>query len=213
MILLFIGPSGSGKDTQAEFLVKDYGYKRISTGDLIRELVEGENTTEVRIRNALKKGFTPDSFVTGLLEIYMGEEESHNIVFSGSVRRFEQIQMFDDVLSKTNRKLDKVIYFDLSDEEATRRMTSRYRCPNCQRNYNLLSNPPKNGLTCDLDGTQLTRREDDTEEGMKARLAEFHKDNEKINEEYEKRGILIKIDASKGIEEVHKEILNNLNLN
>lgn len=212
MVLLFIGPSGSGKDTQAEFLVNDFGYKRISTGDLIRELVEGENTTQLRIRSALKKGFTPNSFVTGLMEMYMSEEDSQDIVFSGSVRRFEQVKLFDDVLALTNRKIDKVIYFDLSDEEATKRMTSRYRCPTCQRNYNLLSNPPKSPMICDIDRTQLTRREDDTEEGMKARLAEFHVDNDKIVKEYESKGILIKLDASKGIEQVHNDLIKSLGM-
>lgn len=212
MILLFIGPSGSGKDTQAEFLVNESNYKRISTGDLIRELIEGENTTQNRIRDNLRKGFAPDGFVFGLLEIYLAEENTQDIVFSGSVRRFSQIQLFDETLSLTNRKLDKVVYFELSDEEATQRMISRYKCPTCSRNYNLQTNPPKNGLVCDDDGAQLTRRDDDNEESMKLRLAEFHKEAESILAEYEKRGISVRLDASKTIEEVKAELFSKLGI-
>ena len=212
MILLFIGPSGSGKDTQAEFLVNQANYKRISTGDLIRELIEGENTTQNRIRENLRQGFAPDYFVFGLLEIYMSKESSKDIIFSGSVRRISQVKLFDEMLAETNRKLDKVILFELNDQEAIKRMTSRYRCPVCSTTYNLISNPPKNGLTCDLDGAQLTRRDDDNEESMKIRLAEFHKDADEIIQEYEKRGLLTRIDANRPIEEVREELFSILGL-
>jgi adenylate kinase len=212
MILLFIGPSGSGKDTQAQFLVDEANFKRISTGDLIRELIEGDNTTQNRIRENLMRGFSPDSFVFGLLEIYMMQEASENIVFSGTVRRVSQVKLFDDVLSLTDRKVDKVIIFELSDEESVERMTSRYRCPVCSKTYNLLSNPPHNGLTCDIDGATLTRREDDNEESIKIRLAEYHKDADGIALEYEKRGILTRINANRPIEEVRSELFTLLGL-
>ena len=213
MVLLFIGPSGSGKDTQAQFLVNDFGYKRISTGDLIRELVEGEHPTQLRIRNSLTKGFLPDGFVFGLLEIYLEKEENPNLIFSGAVRRITQVELLDNVLSLTGKKVDKVVYFELSDEEAIKRMSSRYRCPKCQRNYNLQTNPPKVSLLCDIDQTPLTQREDDTVEGIKNRLEDFHKFNDDIISEYEKRGVLLKIDASKDIEEVKSDLKELLSIN
>jgi len=213
MVLLFIGPSGSGKDTQAELLVNSFEFKRVSTGDLMREISSGDHYIQEMIRKSMVEGFLSDNFVFGLLQIYLAHTHFDKIILSGVVRRDSQIELLDYTLFKINDRLDKVVYFDLSDEEATKRMTARTRCPKCGTNYNLLYNPPKQEMICDLDGTTLTRRPDDSEEGMKNRLEDFHKDNEEIIEEYEKRGILIKIDASKSIEEIHKEVLEKLELN
>jgi adenylate kinase len=210
MILLFIGPSGSGKDTQAEILTDKYDFKRVSTGDLLREISEGKHDIQKIIRQSMNEGFLADNFVFGLLQTYLTHLNHDKIILSGSVRRFSQIELLDFALFKLNKKLDKVVYFDLSDEEATKRMTSRVRCPQCGTNYNLIYNPPKEEMKCDIDGATLTRRPDDSEEGMKNRLAEFHKDNDEILEEYDKRGILLRMDASKTIEEVSNELINKL---
>lgn len=91
-------------------------------------------------------------------------------------------------------------------------MSSRYRCPKCLTNYNLITNPPKEAGKCDNDGEVLTRREDDNPESIQKRLEDFHKDNNEIVEMYEKRGVLVKIDASKSIEEVESELLSKLGL-
>lgn len=213
MILLFIGPSGSGKDTQAEQLVSDFNFHRVSTGDLMRDISDGDKEIQQLIRKSMDEGFLADNFVFGLLQIYLFNTSSENLVLSGAVRRDTQIDLLDFALMKANKKLDKVVYFELSDEEAINRMSNRYRCPECLTNYNLKSDPPREEGKCDKDGAALTRREDDNPESIKKRLEDFHKDNNEIISEYEKRGILVKVDASKDIEEVKKELLEKLALN
>ncbi len=212
MILLFIGPSGSGKDTQAEFLVKENAFERISTGDLIRDISEGDHPAQKVIRQSMNEGFLADNFVFGLLQVYLSHNEKENIILSGAVRRESQVELLDSTLLNVKRSLDKVVYFELSDEEAIKRMSGRLYCPKDGSNYHLIFNPPKQVDTCDICGGPLKRREDDNPDAIKARLYDFHKDNDKIIEMYEKRGILLKIDASKSIEEVHHEVVTSLNL-
>lgn len=215
MILLFIGPSGSGKDTQADYLVKNFGYTRISSGDFMRQISDGESDIQKMIRQSMNEGFLADNFVFGLLQIYlqyMERQKIDNIVLSGVVRRDTQIELLDYTLFKVNKKLDKVVYFNLSDEEAVRRMSNRVKCENCSTNYNLIYDPPKVSGICDKCGGKLSRREDDNPESIKARLVDFHKDNDEIIGEYEKRGILVRIDAGKNIEEISKEVKEGLGL-
>ncbi len=212
MILLFIGPSGSGKDTQAEKLVDKFNFHRVSTGDLMRDISEGDKEIQKLIRKSMDEGFLADNFVFGLLQIYLFNTESENLVLSGAVRRDTQIDLLDFALMKANKKLDKVVYFELSDEDAVDRMSNRYECPVCNTNYNLKFNPPKVAGICDKDGAALVRREDDNPESIKKRLEDFHKDNNEIVDEYDKRGILVRINASESITEVTTELFEKLGL-
>lgn len=212
MILLFIGPSGSGKDTQAEFLEDKFQFLRVSTGDLMRDISEGDHEIQQLIRKSMNEGFLADNFVFGLMQIYLSDMKADKIIFSGAVRKETQVELLDFTLFKVEKKLDKVIYFDISDEEAVTRMSGRLYCPYDNTNYHLVYNPPKRVDTCDQCGGKLERRDDDNPEAIKARLVDFHKDNEAILDLYEKRGILIKIDASKSIDEVHQEVMKALEL-
>lgn len=212
MILLFFGPSGSGKDTQAELLNQKQEFFRVSTGDLIREISYGENEVQKILRESMNEGFLADNFVFGLLQIYLSKINKQNIILSGAVRRLSQVELLDFTLFKIDKKLDKVVYFNLSDEEAIKRMTSRLRCPVDQTNYNTIYNPPKQEGRCDLCGSILTRREDDNEQSIRKRLEDFHSDNDEIIELYKKRDILIEIDASQTIENVAIELSKKLGI-
>lgn len=210
MVILLIGPSGSGKDTQAELLVDKYEFVRVSTGDLLRDISNGENEIQKIIKQAMNEGFLADNFVFGLTQIYLEHLAATKLLLSGVVRRLTQIELLDETLDAVGKKLDKVIYFDLNDEEAIRRMSGRLICDACGENYHLIFNPPHKVDTCDKCGAKLTRREDDNPEAIKNRLADFHKDNDEILANYEARGMLIKIDASSGIEEIHREVVKAL---
>ncbi len=210
MNLLFLGPSGSGKDTQAEFLVDEFGFARVSTGDLMRDISDGEKEMQVIIRDAMNEGFLADNFVFGLMQMYLSHLKADKIILSGCVRKASQIELLDFTLFKVGKKLDKAVYFELSDEEAIKRMTGRLYCPNCHSNYHKIFNSPKRVDICDSCGTRLEQRADDNTDAIKNRLADFHKDNDEIVSEYEKRGILIRIDAAGSIEKVHSELLEQL---
>ncbi len=210
MNVLFLGPSGSGKDTQAELLVEQLGFTRVSTGDLMRDISDGEKDIQKMIRQAMNQGFLADNFVFGLTEIYLQHIKTEDIILSGSVRKDSQVELLDFTLFKVGKTLDKVIYFDLSDEESIKRMSGRLYCSNCYMNYHKIFNSPKRVDICDNCGSRLEQRDDDNTEAIKKRLIDFHKDNTEIIEQYVQRGILIKIDASKSIEEINAELLEIL---
>jgi adenylate kinase len=213
MILLFIGPSGSGKDTQAELLREDNSsFHRISTGELLREISSGEYRIQKIIRDSMNKGFLADNFVFGLLETYLKATNYNDIIFSAVVRTFAQIELLDFVLFKIGKKLDKVVYFELDDNEAVKRMTSRLVCPNDGLNFNILSKPPQIEGVCDECGAHLIQREDDNEESIRHRIKDFHKDNDEIIEEYESRGMLIRVDSSKSIQQVNLDLKYKLKI-
>src|SRR5260221_4299087 len=106
MALLFIGPSGSGKATQAEILVDKFKFERISTGDLMREISEGDHKMQKLLKKAMNEGFMADNFVFGLLQIYLVDDQSSNLILSGIVSLDIQIELHDNTLIKVNYKLD-----------------------------------------------------------------------------------------------------------
>ncbi len=182
MVLLFIGPSGSGKDTQADLLNEKFGFKVISSGDVFRDRIENGGEYAQEIKGYVERGeWVPDELTYKIMEEYLSKVAEKDLILTGAVRTFPQIELLDDVLMKNNRELSGVIYFELSDEVATERLLER-------------------------------GREDDTEEVIESRLAEFHESFKPILDEYDKRELLISIDASPTISEIHSEVLNRLNL-
>lgn len=212
MVLLFIGPSGSGKDTQADLMVKGLGYMRVSSGALLRDISDGNYPVQVMLRDAMNEGFLPDNLVFGLLQVFFAKVKNPNLILSGVVRRTSQVELLDNALLNVNKKLSKVVYFDLNDEEAVRRMSGRIYCPNCSLNYHLEFNPPKRPSICDNCGHHLLQREDDNPDAIRKRLKAFHEDNADILNEYKKRGILVTVDASKTIDEIYQDLLQKLEL-
>lgn len=212
MNLVFLGASGSGKDTQAELLVKQFGYTRLSTGDLLRMLTHGESEMQKIIKLAMNDGFLNDSFMYGLLEIYFKYSKLNNAILSGVVRSVNQVELLDIALKKNGMTVDKAVYFELSDAEAIKRLSGRRYCPNCKENYHKEFKPEKIEGKCDFCNSLLATREDDNPESIKKRLTDFHKENDLIIEKYKNRGILEVIDASPSIEEIYKILLLKLGL-
>lgn len=212
MNLIFLGASGSGKDTQAELLVKQFGYTRVSTGDLLRMLADGESEMQNMVKLAMNNGFLNDYFVYGLLEIYFKYSKLSNVILSGVVRSVNQADLLDIALKKNGMNIDKAIYFELSDAEAVKRLSGRRYCPNCKANYHREFKPEKIKDQCDFCSTPLVTREDDNPESIKKRLTDFHKENDLIIEKYKARGILEVIDATPSIEEIYKNLLLKLGL-
>jgi adenylate kinase len=212
MVLLFIGPSGSGKDTQAQMLEEQYDFEVVSTGQLLRDISEGETKMQTAIKKSMNEGFLPDNLVYALLEMYLAGSDADKFILTGVVRRESQIEKLDNALLNVNKKLDRVVYFDLSDEEAVKRLGGRSVCRNCATNFHDIYNPEKVKVVCDKCGGELYKREDDNPDAIKERLKAFHLDNTEILEEYRERGILLTIDAGQTIEGIYQNLIKELGL-
>jgi len=181
MVLLFIGTTGSGKDTQAEILAEKYGYKIISTGQLMRDEVARGTERGQQLHEILERGGWPDDAVTyELLREYLAANPMQKIIFTGAVRRDSQIPMMDEVLAGLGQKLDKVLYFEISDQEVVQRLMKR-------------------------------GREDDTEEAIKVRLQNNRDNIQPILEAYRAQGKLTVINAEGSLEEVAARVQSALN--
>ncbi|MCA9382104.1 nucleoside monophosphate kinase [Candidatus Dojkabacteria bacterium] len=212
LIFAFIGPSGCGKDTQAELLSKNYQIPNISSGSVLRDLYNKKDKLGVKAaKHWLKGKWVPDDLMMQILEVRMKQKDCKDgFILNGFPRTLKQAEVYGEKLN-TKYPFTKVIYFDLTDEEAVKRLSNRRICKDCGEIYHLIFNPPKESkYKCDKCGGKLRQRTDDKEDLIINRLKSFHKSIEKILGYYEERGLLLKIDASPSIDSIHKELLKRL---
>lgn len=205
--ILLLGPQGSGKGTQGELLAKKLGIPLISMGDLWRKEIENKTEWGKKYQAAYNQGLlAPDDWTSALAARRIQEPDAKDgFIFDGYPRNLAQKDLSDAFVKFTD-----AIVLRLSDEEAIKRLSGRRVCSKCGKNYHLDFNPPKASDSCDGDGAQLTVRSDDTPEAVGNRLAIYHAETEPLIDTYRERGILKEVDASKSIEEVHREIIKSL---
>ena len=214
MNLIFLGPPGSGKGTQAVKVSEKLGLTHLSTGDLLREAVKNQTTLGKQAEEFMKKGeLVPDTLIIGLIQdkINSGELDK-GFILDGFPRTMPQAESLTEMLLESDVTLDKAICFDLEDNVIIARMTGRRFCPTCQATYNVYvegAKPLVDGK-CDKDGTDLIIRNDDREDVVKNRLEVYHRQTEPIVKYYENSSILAKIDADKAPKEVFNSILEEI---
>jgi len=213
---LFHGPSGCGKDTQVDLLLKEYPGKleRIATGEMFRKMYEEGDSDGLDAYKYWSKGiFNPDEQVYKMLGKWLERfDPKKDWIFVSAVRRAGQISLFDDVLRKYNRTLTTFVHFKLNLEAVLERRTLRWVCPECQKNYHKKYNPEKNKGFCDIDNARLFQREDDTKEASEKLFEQYNETIKPILDEYQRRNILIEIDASPDIETIHNEVVKRLDI-
>ncbi len=211
---LFHGPSGSGKDTQVNILVKEYDFLNIGTGDMFRTMYEEGEKRAVKAHQYWSKGnWVPNELTYDMFSDWLKRFDlTKNLIFVSTVRDIGQIKLFDNALSKNGRKLDNFVHFRLSEEDAVARLSERTICEKCGEPYHPKWKKEKVKGICDKCGNKLIQREDDKEEKIRERLEEYNRTIDPILNEYKTRGILIEINAAPPIETVHKELVEKLGL-
>lgn len=211
---LFHGPSGCGKDTQIDELVKVYPgkFEKIGTGDMFRTLYKKGQADAIKAHKYYSNGkWVPDELTYKMLRKWLLQfDKEKDWIFVSVVRTFPQVAMFDDLLAKFGRTLDLFVHFKLDVEIAIQRMAPRVICPKCGTTYHPIFNPEKTAGFCDKDGVRLVHRDDDKPESIRQRINEYKRTIKPILKAYEKRDILIEIDASPSIQEIHKEIMQKI---
>lgn len=214
LTILFHGPSGCGKDTQLEYLQKDYGFENIGTGDMFRKLYEQKDPDAIIAHEYWNRGeFVPNDLVYKMFPKWLKQfDPNKNWAFVSTVRDAGQIPMFDALLESTGRTLDRFVHFKLSEETAIERMSLRWICPECGASYHEKFKKEDVKGICNNCGAQLIQREDDKPGKISNRLKEYNRTIEPILEEYRNRGILLEIDAAPSIEEIHNTLIKELGL-
>jgi adenylate kinase len=209
MELLFFGPPGAGKGTQAKKVSEIFKIEHISTGDILREAVNKGSELGKKVKTIIDKGeLVPDEIMNELVKEKIKDLDS--FILDGYPRTIEQAKSLDRTLKELNKQIDAVVLIDVPEEEIVKRISSRRVCPNCGKVYNLITLKPKNDELCDNCGTNIIQRNDDREEIVRERYKIYQRNTYPVIEFYRKNNTIITIDGSKDVEEVTKELFNML---
>jgi adenylate kinase len=205
VILVFLGPPGAGKGTQAKLLSQRMGFLHLSTGDLLREAVKNQTPLGKKAKEYMDRGeLVPDELIVQLIEETMPKDG--NVILDGFPRTVNQALALEEMLKGKGEKISKVLFFDVPDEVIIDRLSGRRVCSKCGAVYHVKYNQPKIEGVCDLCGGSLVQRDDDKEEVVKKRLEVYRKQTQPLIEFYQDRGIIYRLDAEKGVEELFEEV-------
>lgn len=209
MNLILIGAQGSGKGTQAELLAGELGVPHISSGDLFRETAAQPTELGRQIKAILDRGdLVPDELTVAMVLNRLAMPDAANgFILDGFPRTVAQEQALDEGLQKVGKQIDLVIYLEVPREELLKRLSGRYICRAHQHVYNIYTHPPKTPGVCDIDGSPLYQRSDDTGEAVERRLNIFFTETIQLLDYFRAQGKLVTVDGNQSIELVQKAIL------
>lgn len=202
--LIFLGPPGSGKGTQAEKIHQNFRLVQLSTGNLFREHISKGTELGVKVKDILSKGeLVPDDLTIAMVMDRLARPDTiMGVVFDGFPRTRDQALALQYKLDEKGKCITAAILFKITDEQIVERLSARRMCPKDNTTYNLKSNAPKHDEKCDLCGTPLIMRDDDKPEVIRHRLAIYAQQTEPLIDFYREQDMLVEIDASRGIEEI-----------
>ena len=206
--VIFLGPPGAGKGTQAKELARKYAVPHLSTGDMLREHVSKGTPLGIKAKPIMERGeLVPDSLVLQMIRERIERPDcSHGFVFDGFPRTVAQAKYLSEMLKLHGYRRPLVIHLALDPSVVLRRLTGRRTCKVGGEIYNIYERPPKVEGICDADGGELIQRPDDREEVIGPRLQAYEKQTAPLVAYYGSRGLLHLIDASKSVEDVRQQI-------
>lgn len=203
MNLVLLGPPGSGKGTQAEFLVQRLELVHLASGDLLRRAVEVGTELGKQAESYMKQGvLVPDEVVIGL--ILEALEGKSGFVMDGFPRTLEQAHALEAALAQRGQTIDKVIYINVPEDELVRRLSGRWTCRQCQLSYNLGASAPRQEGRCDRCGGELYHRPDDQPQTVRKRLEVYTSQTAPLIDYYRRCGNLAEVDGVGGVDGVDR---------
>lgn len=206
-IIILLGAPGSGKGTQAARISKACSIPNVSTGDLFRENMSKNTILGQQAKSYINTGqLVPDGLVIDMLVERISLDDCKNgFILDGVPRTLAQAQALDSSLPDNSHLM--AINIVVKDEEVARRIVGRRVCPKCNQVYHLENNPPKIAGKCDICGTELIQRQDDSLNTVQERLRVYHLQTKPLDDLYRQKGILYNVDGTKSSDAVFDEIL------
>lgn len=211
--MIFIGPPGAGKGSQAKELAKLFNIPHISTGDMFRLHLKNETELGLMAKEYTDLGLlVPDSVTNKIIkDRFLQSDINTGFILDGYPRNLIQAEYLENLLKELKLKLDVVININASDKEIIERITGRRICPVCGSIYHIKNNPPKVPGICDKDGAKLIQRKDDMKDTVIKRLTVYKQETEPLIEYYQNKNLLEDIDGNGEINAITKEIIKIVN--
>ena len=208
MKLILLGAPGAGKGTQAEAICKHFSIPAISTGNIIRDALKSGTEMGKKAKSFIDKGnLVPDDMVIGIIKERLKEEDCKNgFILDGFPRTIPQAEALD----KMGIDIDKVVDFEVSDEEIISRISGRRVCELCGASYHINHKKPMVDNVCDKCSGTLVQRKDDHPDTVNARLRVYHDQTEPLKDYYSRQGKLIVIEGKGKIKDITQQTLSAL---
>jgi len=206
--LIFLGPPGAGKGTQAQRLQSDFRLPYIATGDILREAVKEGSELGEKAKEYMDAGdLLPDDLIIELIVARVDEDDSRDgFILDGFPRTVGQADALEDAFKRLGRRLTAALLVEADDEVLVQRISGRRVCKKAGHNYHVDFDPPKHEGVCDQDGSRLIQRDDDQPETVRRRLDTYHEKTEPLIDLYDEQGVLRRFDGTRNPDEVHGHI-------
>lgn len=211
MKIIFIGPPGSGKGTQAKRLASRFGIPHISTGDMLREAVaDGTELGRQAAPIMASGGLVSDDLMIGIINERLAKDDAaKGFILDGFPRTVVQAEKLEGIVGNGKDSL-RVLQLLVPDDAIVRRITLRRTCAQCGAIYHLENNPPANDSVCDRCGAEVIARPDDNETAVRKRLESFHRQTLPVATFYKAKSILREVDGIGPLDVVFERIEKSL---
>lgn len=210
-VVIFLGPPGCGKGTQADVISDKTGLVKLSTGDMLRSAVKSGSDLGKKLKSVMDAGeLVSDEIIVAIIKERLNQSDcSKGVILDGFPRTLPQAEALGEMLSDSSDYIIKsAIKFDIADEILVGRIAGRFSCSNCGAGYHdHFKKPVKEGVCDNCGSREFTRRSDDNEATVKSRLQAFYDSTEPLYQYYHAQGLLAIIDADRPIDEVTAKIL------
>ena len=211
--ILLLGAPGVGKGTQARLLMADFLIPQISTGDILREQIHQGTELGMRAKWLMDRGeLVPDDVVNAMVADRLSQKDvADGYILDGYPRTLGQAEWLDNFLDVAG-STSKLVALSLlvGDQELLRRITGRRSCSTCGHIYNIFTRLPEVEGFCDLDGSPLTQRSDDTEEAFRARMLAYRASTAPVIDHYRAVGRFAEVDGAQEQEVVTESLRDAL---
>ena len=214
MRVILLGAPGAGKGTQAKRLEERYDLVTLSTGDMLRAAVKEGTEVGIRAQSVIDAGnLVSNNIIIEIVDDAIGKlSPNQGFILDGVPRTTVQADGISGILQRRKRALDHVIEIQVDDDQLTERITGRFTCAKCGAGYHDEFHRPKQGGLCDnCDSTQFTRRSDDNEETVRARLKAYHAETEPLINYYKAKSLVRSVDGMADIDDVTDRLVDILN--
>ena len=203
-----MGPAGAGKGTMSDLILKEYDIPHISTGDMLRDNVRNNTELGNLAKSYMDAGnLVPDDVIIAMVEKRLQENDCQKgYLLDGFPRTLVQAEAFEKIENKIGKPVECVIALEVGFDTLVERITGRRICPKCGAIYHIHNKPSKVEGICDVCGSELTQRKDDTVEQLTVRMDGYEKSTKPVIDFYDKRGIVSYIDASQETAAVFEKV-------